>query len=305
MNKSLKILIFSFIFAFALWIYINLNLVYSIDVSIPVEIQSAKSQALSEEIPSSIDVKVKGRGWDLIGVLMAKDLKYNLDISKFKKDTRIITQQFVNDRMNLKPNLSILEISPDTININFDKVYEKLVPVKSNISVDLKDGYSIIGNINLDPDSVTVQGASNLVNRIKSIPTEPLSLKNVNADMSGSVALKDTLANLIKVDRSRINYSFTVQLSAEKMFNEIILEVRNVPEGKEVLLIPPRVNIELRGGVDELSKINSSDISIFVEFSNIESDTLGFVVPEIELPGETNLLMMEPQKLQYIIKNKQ
>src|SRR5829696_5319590 len=125
MKKNFKILLFSCTFALALWLYINLNLSYSLDLSIPVEVQSAKNQALSEEIPSSIDVTVKGKGWDLLNILISKNLKYFLDISKLKKDSRIITEQFVNERLNLQPNVSVLKIIPDTININFDKVSEK------------------------------------------------------------------------------------------------------------------------------------------------------------------------------------
>ncbi len=79
----------------------------------------------------------------------------------------------------------------------------------------------------------------------------------------------------------------------------------HVPDDKEFLLIPPKISVSLRGGVEQLTQINSSDIKVEIEFGKIESDTLGYIVPEIIIPDETNLLKSEPQKLQYIIKNKQ
>ncbi|MBK8550630.1 MAG: YbbR-like domain-containing protein [Ignavibacteria bacterium] len=218
MNKNVKIFILSFIFAFALWLYINLNLSYSLDVSIPIEIQSTKSQALTDEIPQEIDVKVKGKGWDLLNLLISKNLVYNLDISRLKKDTKIITGQFVNERLNLQQNVSILEINPDTLNINFDRVFEKLVPVKNNIIVNLNEGYGIVGKANLNPDSVTIQGASNLINKIKFIPTETKVFNNVNSDITGIVNIKDTLSNLIKIDQKQINFKYFIHLSAEKIW---------------------------------------------------------------------------------------
>jgi len=304
MKKNLKILLFSFIFALALWLYINLNLSYSLDLSIPVEVQSTKSQALSEEIPASIDVTVNGKGWDLLNILISKDLKYSLDISKLKKDSRIITEQLVNERLNLQPNVSVLKITPDTIVINFDKVSEKLVPIKNNIVVNLKDGYSIVGNPFFTPDSVRIQGSSALINKIKFIPTETRIFNNVNSNLSGIINIKDTLANITKIEPRQINYNYNVQLSAEKGFDDVEVEVSNVPEDKEVLLIPPKVNLSLRGGVDQLSQISLSDIIVKVEFNKIERDTLGFIVPEVNIPKETSLLKIEPQKLQYIIKKK-
>lgn len=304
MQKNYLILIFSFIFGLALWLYINLNSNYSVDLIIPVEVQSSKSQALSEEIPNSIDVTVRGKGWDLISLLISKDLKYSLDISKLKKDTRIISEQFVSERLNLQPNVSVIKINPDTISISFDKVSSKIIPVKNNIVVNLKDGYSIIGNPVFTPDSVIIQGSSYLVNRIKAVPTETKYFNNVNSDISGTIRLKDTLSNIIKIDPRQISYYYKVELSAEKSFDDVAVNIENIPDDKEVLLIPPRVSLSVRGGVEQLSQISASDIKVSVEFNIIEGDTLGFIIPNVNIPDELNLLKIEPQKLQYIIKKK-
>ena len=305
MNKNLRIFLLSLIFASALWLYISLNLSYSLDVSIPIEILTTKSQALTEEIPNTIDVKVKGKGWDLLNILISKDLKYSLDISKLKKDSKIITEQFVNERLNLQQSVSILEINPDTISINFDKVFEKLVPLKNNMVLNLKEGYSIVGNPVLIPDSVKLQGASYLLNKIKFIPTEAKVINNVNSDIQGVVNIKDTLSNLIKVDLKQVNFRYKIQLSAEKNLEDLLINVLNVPLDKEVLLIPPKLNVSLRGGVEQLSQISPSDVIVNVEFGKLENDTLGFVIPDLIIPDETSLLKIEPQKLQYIIKSKQ
>ncbi len=304
MKKDIKIILFSLLFAFALWFYINLNQSYSLDLSIPLEVQSSRTQALSEEIPSAIDITVKGKGWELLNLMVTKDLKYNLDISKLKKDSRIITEQFVSERLNLNPDISVLKINPDTININFDKLSEKLVPVKNNIVVNLKDGYSIIGKPILTPDSIMIQGSSYLLNKVKSIPTQYKVFSNVNDNLRGVVEIKDTLMNLIKIEPKLINFEYMIQLSAEKMFEDVSVNISNVPDDKEVLLIPPKINISLRGGVDQLSLISPADLDVNVEFEKIETDTLGYVIPEVKIPKETNLLKLEPQKLQYIIKKK-
>ncbi len=304
MKKNIKIFIFSFLFAFALWLYINLNLSYSLDLTIPLEVQALKSQALSEEIPGVIDVKVKGKGWDLLNVLISKNQKYSLDITRLHKDSKIITEQLINERLNLQPNLSILEITPDTININFDKLSEKVVPVRNNILLNLKDGYTIIGKPKLSPDSVKIEGASYVISKIKWVPTETKILNNINSNVSGIIIIKDTLSNLIKIGQRQISYNYTVQLSAEKDFDDIDVNVLNVPEDKEVLLIPPKVNVSLRGGVEQLTQINLIEIQVYVEFKKIENDTLGYVIPDLSTPEETILLKVVPQKLQYIIKNK-
>lgn len=90
----------------------------------------------------------------------------------------------------------------------------------------------------------------------------------------------------------------------KKNLDDVNVNILNVPDDKEVLLIPPKVSVSLRGGVDQLSLISQSDIDVNVEYENIENDTLGFVIPEVKIPNQTSLLKLEPQKLQYIIKKK-
>lgn len=304
MKKQLPILIASLVFAIALWSYVSLSQSYSLDLSIPLEVKTGKSQAITEDIPSSIDLTIKGKGWDLLSVLISKDLKYSLDLSKMKKDSRISTEQFISERLNLKPELSLVSINPDTINIEFDKILEKTVPVRNNIKINLKEGYGIVGKPKFTPDSVTISGSAKIVSRIKFIPTETRVFENVNNSLSGTIALKDTLSNVLKSDVKFVDFKYNIQLSAEKTVDEVIVDINGVPEDKEVLLIPPKVSVSIRGGVDQLARITPAEISASVNFETIESDTLGFVVPEIVIPEETNLLKSEPQKLQYIIKKK-
>lgn len=304
MKKKLPIFIAAFLFSVALWIYVSLSKSYSLDISIPLEIKTGKSQAVTEDMPSSIDVTVRGKGWDLLSVLISKDLKYTLDLSKYKRDTKIATEQLVSERINLKPDVSLVAIDPDTIDIEFDKILEKTVPVKNNIKVNLREGYGIVGTPKLTPDSIEISGAANVVSKIRYIPTEVRIFENVNAPLSGTIALKDTLPNSLRYSIKFVDFRYNIQLSAEKTIEDVLISVNGVPDDKEVLVIPPKISVSVRGGVDQLARIVPSDVSAMLEFDAIEEDTLGFIVPQIVIPEETTLLKSEPQKLQYIIKKK-
>lgn len=304
MKRKLPAIIIALIFASALWAYVSLSSSYSLDLSVPVEVKTTKSQALSDELPSSIEMTVKGKGWDLLSMILSRDLRYTLDLTKVKRDSRVSTRQLISESMNLKQDLSLVTLNPDTISISFDRVLEKRVPVRSDIRINLREGYSIIGKPKLTPDSVTITGSANLVSRIRSVSTESKVFENVNSSVSGTIALKDTFPSSVKADVRSVDFRYNIQLSAEKSIEEVIVSINDVPDDKEVLLIPPKITVSIRGGVDQLARISPSDITAGVEFPDIESDTLGFVVPEINIPEETSLLSFEPQKLQYIIKKK-
>jgi YbbR domain-containing protein len=302
--KNPKILFLSIFFAVILWIYLNLSYTYSIEMEVPLELTYSKSEAVADQLPSNLDVTVNGRGWDLLNIIMFKKLQYKLDLSKYKQESKIITNQSIQERLNLPSNVSLTKIEPEEIDINLDKYSEKYVRLRSNLIVKTKDSYKLVGSIKLSPDSVKIIGANSVLSKIKFIPTEVKVIEDINSNMSGLINIKDTLGNLIKIEPKSVRYSFNVELSADKNFADLDIAINNVPENKEVLLIPPKAEISLKGGVEQLSKINPAEIKLFIDFKKLEDDTLGYFVPEIQLPVEANVININPPKFQYIIKMK-
>ncbi|MEI7484014.1 MAG: YbbR-like domain-containing protein [Ignavibacteriota bacterium] len=305
MKRNIFILINTFIFSVLIWAYVNLNLTYTIESSIPLQIKSGKSQGVSNEIPNNLDVVLKGKGWGLMKVLISKNLIYYLDLTAFKKDTKIDLMQGVGDIINLPSDVYVQSINPNFIDVSFDNTISRMIKVKNNTSVQTREGYTVIGGVKISPDSVRVSGASSIVMKIKYVQTENIVFKDVNTNISRDVKLIDSLGNQVKIDPLVVNVSYRLELSAEKTFEDIDVNVYGVPIDKDVLIVPPKISISLRGGVEELSKLTSKDIKIGINFKQIESDEQGEVEPTIELSDVFTLIKVEPQRFQYIIKKKQ
>lgn len=305
MRRNIFILINTFIFSVLIWAYVNLNLTYTIESSLPLQIKSGKSQGISNEIPDNLDVVFKGKGWGLMKILISKNLVYYLDLTTFKKDTKIDLMQGVTDIINLPSDVYVMSINPSVIDVSFDNTITRMIKVKNNTSVQTKDGYTVIGGVKITPDSVRVSGASSIIMKIKFVQTENIVFKDVNANISKDVKLIDSLGNQVKIDPTVVNVSYKLELSAEKTFEDIDVNVYGVPIDKDVLIVPPKISISLRGGVEELSKLTPKDIKIGINFKQIESDEQGEVEPTIELSDIFTLIKVEPQRFQYIIKKKQ
>ncbi len=304
MNKNIRLYSFSFVFALILWLYLKFNLTYNVEISIPIDVEVGKNQALSENLPEEIDVVVSGKGWDLLNLMISKEDNFTIDLSDVKSDTKINTREVLSDRMDIPSNISLVSVQPETISISFEKVSKKYVKVINNVKLELADDYEIIGEPQILPDSVLITGASSIINNIKFLPTQYKLIKDVKGNITETVSIKDTLSNLIKVEPTMVSVSFNVDLLAEKEFEELSIQVENLPEDREVLLIPPSVKLSLRGGVNELAKINTGDVKVIVQYTEIENDSLGYVVPEVILPVKASIINLSPEKLQYIIKKK-
>jgi len=287
-----------------LWFLVNLNLTYNYTIVVPLNIKSAKTQGVSNEIPSTVEVVLKGRGWGILQVIVAKDISYNLDLTAYKKESRIDLSQNTNENMNLPSDVYVQSVSPSFIDVSFDNIITKMVRVKNNTSVITKESYTIIGSAKITPDSVKITGASSVLSKIKFVQTESQVYKDVNSNITREVKIIDTLGSQVKIEPKVVTISYNVELSAEKTFEDIPVEITGVPVDKEVLIIPPKISLTLRGGVEELSKLNLNDISVKIEFSQIEKDEQGLVEPVIELANIFTLIKSEPQKFQYIIKKR-
>ncbi len=304
MKRNIIIVLISFIFATALWLYISLSDVFIINFSIPVNVKLSQKQALASELPNSIDVTLKGKGWDLLIVILGNKPVYNLDLTNYKRNVVISPVSELKNIIGIPESITVLNVYPDSLDIVFDNISEKYVKVKNNLVVIPKEGYVIVGNPKIEPDSVKVFGASSILMKLKSIPTVSLTIENVSQKFSRAINLKDTLKNLIAIEPKTVTVFYNVELLAEKKLEGVDITVRDLPANKEVVLIPPKIDLIFRGGVNHLSKLKMEDISVMVDFSLLEKDSTGFITPDIRIPVDYNLIKYEPNQFQYIIKNK-
>lgn len=304
MKRRITILSISFIFSVFIWLYINLSQNYVIDLSVPLNVKLSVRQALGNELPSKINITVKGKGWDLISLRLSKNPSFNLDLTNYKRDVKISTLQEMRNLLNIPNTISVINIYPDTLDIAFDNLIEKMVKVKNNIAVLPKEGYVLIGEPDITPDSIKITGASSVLSKIKYLPTEYASFDNINVNITKTVKIRDTLNNIIKIEPKQVTVTFYIELAAEKELDGVNVIINGVPEDKEVVIIPPKIKLTFRGGIEQLSNIATEKISVQVDFKSIEKDSTGYVTPDIEMPDNLNLINYEPQQFQYIIKKK-
>ena len=304
MRRNIIIFVNTFIFSVLIWLYINLNLTYSHVINVPLEVTYSKNQAISSELPSNVEITIKAKGWELISIMLMKEPKYLLDVSGYKKDGLIYLSQNAADALQLPSGVVVQNVIPDIIEFTFDNIITKYVKVKANTVVNTKTGYIVVGSPRIVPDSVKLTGARSVISKIKYLYTFYREFNGIGSSFSREIEIQDTLANLIKVEPKVVNVFYRIELSAEKTFEDVEVSVRNVPEDKEVLLVPPKIKVSLRGGVEQLSKLFSSDIKALIDYSQIESDEQGYVVPKLELPENLNVIQLEPEEFQYIVKKK-
>lgn len=288
-----------------LWLSLNLNQTYEIEKTIPVKFNINKPFAVSGNIPVYLDVKFRGVGWNLIRLFTSFDLEFTYDVSAKKKDQFvIITKDYLDNNMGLTRNLQISSVYPETLYVNIENYEEKYVKLYPKLFINCMEGYQVVGKPVIEPDSLKIGGAFDILKSLNHLNTKTLVFDNVNASISRNITLSDSLTNILWLSQNEFKLKINIEPVADKEFSNIEIKVSQVPEDKEVLLIPQNLNIRLKGGVNQLSSIEQASIKAQINYSSILADTTGSLKPYFDIPDGCTIISVKPETIQYVIKKK-
>ncbi len=303
-RKRLHIILATTLFASLLWISVNLGNTFQTQATVPLVITGLPGgMAMQAPVPRSVQVKLRGDGW-LLAMMLGRELRCTIDLTSLQQGQSAITLLDVAERLGIPGGVEPLDMNPDSIIVAFDSLVERKVPVALNIAASFRDRYGQVGPARATPDSVTLRGARSVLAGMQSWPTVRTTFENLKAPVDVTIRLAESERYQVEAFPPEIRLRMDVQWFAEKILSGIPVEVRSVPPHREVILVPPRLELVVRGGVDQLSAVNPQDIRASLDYARILSDTTGTLAPEIETPAGLQVISTRPEHLQYIVRKR-
>jgi len=305
MRFKYHILAAAFVVSLLLWVSLNLNLSYEIERTVPVRININRPFAVSNELPLTLDVKIKGRGWSLLRLFTSFKLNFNYDVYVTKNERiLILTKQYLNDNALSGQNLTVTSVKPESLFVHIGRYEEKYVKVIPRVYVACKEGYQTVGLPMVEPDSIKIGGASQILDSLNYVYTQDLIYKNASSVINDMVGLSDSLSNIIWMSADKVSLTVNVELKADREFKDVSVKVTNVPSDKDVLLIPQIITVNVKGGVNQLASLDNSKIIAEINYQELLRDTTGAVYPKFILPAGVTVFYSKPENIQYVIKKK-
>lgn len=216
----------------------------------------------------------------------------------------MITARDVQDHVTLPVDVQVVDVKPETLHIALDDYYEKRVPVIPRIVLNFREGYGQVGPVRTVPDSVTIGGTLEYIRDISSWSTAFRRFTEVRAPIDEVVSLEDLPSYGVSVAAKSVRMKVDVEPFAEKLFPGIPLAVTGVPAGMEVIFIPPRLDLIVRGGIEQLSALAPESFGATVSYSALERDTSGTIVPVLSIPDGVKAVGKNPERFQFIIRRR-
>jgi len=302
MKKNLYVIFLSIAFSVILWVSISLSNDYNTNLQLPVKIFNVpEGYVPASNSAEKINVKVRGKGWNLLTAMIAAKNDYYVDAGNELKNKQVLELRYFEDENTwLTSKFQILEITPSTISFSFEKIGYAKLKIAPNLQLDFKTGYGLATDVVVIPESTVVTGPIQQVSEMIEIPTELLKINDLNEKTEKIVELKNVSGLSCEVQTATI--FLDVQRIVENSFDGINVRVLDIPADRDVVLLPNQINISLRGGIDVLGKMEKDKIKATVYYRDVVLDTIGSVAPKLDIPVHTELVYIKPERLKYVIK---
>lgn len=292
-------------FATVAWISVNMRNEFMAEMQMPVVIENLRpGSALRYAIPKHMTVRFRGSGWLIAGLSLFPDVRYYIDASRLSTQKFTITGRDLMEHVKLPVSVELVDVKPETLLLALDEYAEKKVPVALRAGLGFQENYGQIGPIRLVPESVVVAGSRNQLEAITAWPTIYRKYSNLRVSLREDVALEESGVHSVEVLERTVSLAVDVQQFAEKIIPNLPITAVDVPPNREVIFLPPNVDLTVRGGVDQIAELGAGDFTATVRFDQLSEDSSATVEPFVEVPGDVRVIARRPARVQFIIRRR-
>jgi len=271
-------------------------------IGVPVNV------AITNSPPREIQISVKDQGLQLLAYSKGKMPPLIIDLSRtfYNKGKILITPDQLSGRvgryMHLQSTTSILEVHPDSILIQYEKLCEKNLPVELVSSIELYDQYMLSDKISINPSRVDVYGPKHILDTMKSVRTELVQYKDLKDTISTTCRLKPV--KMLRYSTNSIKLNIFVEAFTERKVQIPITSI-NCPPNLSIRTFPAFVIATYTVGLSYFRILNPNDFEVYLDYNDLKSN----IQSKQNLRIKNNVsyisnIRISPQEVEFILEQK-
>ncbi|MFM8474044.1 MAG: hypothetical protein ACKOBV_11075 [Candidatus Kapaibacterium sp.] len=300
---SIRTAIFSILLALSLWAYVSLRSTYDVVATVPLEFVLPSDRSVETLVPSDVRVKLRATGWHLLNILyLNAQSSCVIDLATATTTTVRVAVEDMKQGFRSPVPAQVVEVLTDEFDVQLGIVGRKRVPLVSRVRMVCAQGYTVVGKVELTPDSVTLRGNVKVLAGIDAWYTRERTVDEANADVAGFIAVSDSLRSILRVEPKSVRYRARIQRSADIEIDDVPVTIMGAPEsGSAHMLSPMLVTVALRGGLGDMETVMRDDLKVVVDYAEVLADTTGSIVPVVIAPPTVSVLGIRPTTLIHVI----
>lgn len=278
------------------WFFVKMSQRYESRGTLQLEYQLPVGRVFAEPPQASMPFKYAGTGWKLLKMsLLHRTPSLSFQLSNSVRQSLVRT--VLSKKIEQELGLSVLELGQDKIDIHLDTLLSKKVPVKLDTLISFENGYYFRDSIVLTPDSIEVFGASQLIDTLAFVETEPLKMKCPEMDFTSTLKIVNPSPGLAQLSTEKTKVFMPIEQYTEKMLN---IQIMVLNERDSVRLLPASVTLKCVVGVSRYNEIVPSGFRIVAVIDN-ESTSTTVPLTLVRQPSWVKSTQFTPQAVEYLI----
>jgi YbbR domain-containing protein len=205
-NPTLKVI--SLILAVVLWFFVKSKSGGEMALVVPLEFfHTPEGLMVTQVNADAITVRISGSLAQLEPATLTK-AKARIDLARARLGVN--TFDLLPDNFTFPPGLKITQISPSSINVELDRIIDKVVPVRAILRGRPAPGCRLAA-VMVDPPSIRLRGQSSQLGGIKEVLTEEIDISGARETVTREVPLRLAGPRMQEGARDMVTVTVTVR----------------------------------------------------------------------------------------------
>ncbi len=287
----------------AAWLLVKLSEGYVTQTSFRLKLEEAPPDKWVSSDVQFVKMSLNIDGFHTLKYMMIRDPFVSIPLNEVpyrleNGNAYSFSSQYVAEKVADMLNINTSDIAMNEAKIYFamDALKSKVVPVILRSNILTARQYDIYGVPMLDPSSVTIFGPHDIIDTIKTVETEWLSMTNVNQDFTVTLPL-DLLGGQIRSSITEVKAEVRVEKYTEMDVEVPIL----VTDSLRVRFFPETMSVKCLVAMKDYSSILPEHFRVAVDHQQLKTRKPLLDVHLASWPPTVQILSTRPDKVEYLI----
>jgi hypothetical protein len=299
------ILIICISIAFIFWLLTKLSCSYKDSVIIKLDYKIPNNKVFTNPPAQQLEVNIEGVGWDLLGLAFSDETR-KVSILVKENEIRTISASSLNNKvLKYLPEVKILSIFPENIQLQTENLATKTIPVVLEEQIRLASQCQFVDSIRISPRTIKISGPASVIRDIYEWKTNVLiPSDDVDKDIDVELTLATHSNSNITPSVNIIRCFAAVEAVTEKQVL-VQIEVLNAPDSLLLVILPKKIKVSCNVGMSAYASLNASNFKAVVNFEKVNlfnQSTIRVILSE--KPTFVKQVQYLPKKVDYIIRSK-
>jgi len=194
------------------------------------------------------------------------------------------------DRRNIRV------ISPTVVDLTLERLLTRRVPTAIQTVGTVADDIVLLGEaLTLSPSFVSVTGPSSLVQRVMSVPTEPIELERLREAGTQKISLEYDSDRLV-CEPAVVDLIVRLSPKGRRVMSNVPPTILLDSDELVAQVFPATVTVTLEGPTTILDTLSSGDLSVLLNLTG-RGESSNKLAPEVILPDGVELMEMSVDSL--------